>query len=563
MARKILLSFLGNNRYQKCCYTTATFKSPVVRFFQEALVQMLSPNWTKQDQVFIFLTPAAEKNNWEGQFYEGRGLKQALSRYQQVSINAETAIPSGISEQEIWQLFERLYACLQPNDEVYLDITHGFRSLPMLLMVLLDYAKALKNIQVKKIYYGAFETLGPYPKIQENYPNPADRIAPILDLTSFAALQDWTAAAADFKLYGKFNRLEALTKHSLAPMIQTESGTDATTFVLERINSMIKTLVALLQTNRGKALRLFDFDALQGLLTQFSNSKNLISPLTAVIQEIQNKVAPFNTNDALFWLKAARWCQDHGLIQQSITQSREGYITWLCFRFQQTIDAELFDFTQAKPRVLINNAFTIAYHNYPKSKWFKLNKDNTPITRALIADPIIQQSAELFINLGKLRHDINHGGYQHYMEATIFSKKLNEYITQLTTIIKGEATPLPKNQTKSGLINLSPFPSVDWSFAQRQAATQAYGEITNWNFPVVSPTLDSQELATLVDDYYRKILAARPNAVHIIGEMNFTFRLIERLKAVDITCIASVWNGENSNDLYDELASEFVQFRVY
>ena len=149
------------------------------------------------------------------------------------------------------------------------------------------------------------------------------------------------------------------------------------------------------------------------------------------------------------------------------------------------------------------------------------------------------------------------------MEATIFSKKLDEYITQLTTIIKGEATPLPKNQTKSGLINLSPFPLEDWPLAQRQAATQAYGEITNWNFPVVSPTLDSQELATLVDDYYRKILAARPNAVHIIGEMNFTFRLIERLKAVDITCIASVWNGENSNDLYDELASEFVQFRVY
>lgn len=563
MARKVLLSFLGNNRYQKCRYTTSTYKSPVVRFFQEALVAMLTANWTKQDQVFIFLTPAAEKNNWDGQFYEGKGLKQALSEPQQATIHAQTAIPSGISETEIWQLFERLYACLEPNDEVYLDITHGFRSLPMLLMVLLDYAKALKNIQVKKIYYGAFETLGPYPKIQENYPNPADRLAPILDLTSFAALQDWTAAAEDFKLYGKFNRLEALTQDSLAPVLPSENGQATTTSVLEKINKEIKILVALLQTNRGKALGLFDFDALQALLTEFSQSENLISPLTAVIQEVQNKVAQFKTNDPLFWLKAARWCRDHGLIQQSITQLREGYITWLCLRFQQTIDAGLFDFTQFKPRVLITNAFTIAHHDYPKSKWFKINKDHTPITRALINDPIIQQSAELFIQLGILRHDINHGGYQQYMAADMFSEKLNAYISQLAAIIDTHLPVPTSNKQKSGLLNISPYPSADWSLGQQALAIQQYGEITDWDFPVISPTLDAKALAALIDQYYRNILSTRPNAVHLIGEMNFTFGLIERLKAAGIPCIASVWNGKNTNDLTDESATQFVQFRTY
>lgn len=556
MGRKILLSFLGNNSYKKCRYITGNFRSSVVRFVQEALVELHQAEWKREDVVYLFLTSAAARNNWEGDLYEKEGLKKALSAHTQLSIEIVKNIPSGISEEEIWDLFEIIYNKIDVGDEVYLDITNGFRSLSMLLMVLLDYAKALKNIQVKKIYYGAFEAISPDGQIEKKFPNPADRLAPLLDLTSFSALQDWTAAATDFKSYGKTTRLSTLTKNSLAPILKDGTGKATAITNLQNINSNVKALVTLLDANRGKALGQFAFNELHQLLADFSTMPSIIKPLTAVVHEMQAKVQHFKEGDPLFWLKSAKWCRDHGMIQQGITQLREGYITWLCFRFQRTIDATLFDFTQAKPRVLITNAFTIAHYDYPKSKWFKVNRDHTPITRALISDPIIRQSTELFISLGTLRHDINHGGYQHYTEASIFGKKLNEFIEELTIIIGNQSIERPTDVTKNGLLNISHHPFEQWKKQQQKVAIEKYGQVMDLPFPNIAPSISAPDFEKLLATYYRKVKAAQPQAVHLMGEPTFTFALVQRLKNAGIPCIASV--GER--DVEEQGDGQVVRF---
>ena len=61
-------------------------------------------------------------------------------------------IPEGKSTEEMWELFEVIYSQLQEGDELYLDITNSFRYLPMLLVVLVNYAKMLKNVTVKAIF---------------------------------------------------------------------------------------------------------------------------------------------------------------------------------------------------------------------------------------------------------------------------------------------------------------------------------------------------------------------------------------------------------------------------
>ncbi len=563
MARKILLSFLGNTTYKKCRYASGDFKSEVVRFIQEALCQLHASDWTAEDAVFIFLTIAAEQNNWEGQLYNGEGLAQALAQYPNFSVTPIKNLPTGISEAEIWILFERIYNCLEIGDEVYLDITNGFRSLPMLLIVLLDYAKTLKNIQVKKIYYGAYEAISAQPTIEREFPDSRDRIAPILELTSFVALQNWTAAAANFKQYGKIAPLKTLTENSLQPLLKASEGNKAAVQLLQEINHQIPTLVSLIQTNRGKALGQFSFNQLKHLLTQFTQQDNIIQPLTAVIQEIQHKIEQFQDNDPLIWLKTAQWCNQHGLIQQGITQLQEGLVTWFCIRFHASLDADFFEYTEDKPRRLIGKTLTLVHLKIGRNNWKHINKSFPKLTRAIEADAFIQKTAKIYTELSTLRNDINHGGYQHFMPAEVFSKKLTTYISELTGILEAEAVPLPKNQMKSGLINLSPFPAKDWSLAQQEVAIQAYGEIIDWDFPAVSPTLDAKALQVLIDHYYRKILNKPPKAVHIMGELTFTFGLVERLKAVGIPCIASVWNGENTNELTDELATKFVQFRAY
>lgn len=433
MARRVLLSFLGNSHYKECHYTFGEFQSTQVRFFQEAMVQWICNDWTKKDKIFIFLTPEANDNNWEGKFYQGKGLAHRLQAYEYLTFIPIKNIPRGISEAEIWQLFEQLYECLESEDEVYLDITHGFRSLPMLQTVLLNYAKALKDIQVKKICYGAIEVLGSIKELDQKYPNPTDRIAPIIDLTSFSDLQDWTKAATDFKQYGQIHHLSELTQKSLASL---QPKKDIATLNLQQLNEKIQTLIPLLQTNRGKQLQAYPFQELHNVLDQISKEEAIVPPLTAVIQELQKKIQSFQSNDPLIWLAASKWCRQHGLIQQSITQLREGFITYLCLHFQETIDRVFFEETVATPRVIIGNAFTIYHHQLPKSKWQKKNRDHTPLTRKLLASPFIQEGAALFIQLGMLRNDINHGGYQHTAAPSIFYKELDHIIDELENIIK-------------------------------------------------------------------------------------------------------------------------------
>lgn len=560
MGRKVLLSFLGNSTYQKCKYEQGNFQSQEVRFVQEALLQLLEDDWTNTDKVYLFLTPAAEQSNWEGAFYEGAGLKKVFANYPNFSVEAITDIPAGFSEAEIWDLFERIYNCLEAADEIYLDITHSFRSLPMLLMVLVDYAKALKNIKVAKIYYGAFEATSPYPKTKKTNITTPERTAPILELTSFSALQDWTAAASDFKLYGKLNRLKTLTDTSIAPLLKSGKNETTVLNLLTEINEHIQILIPLVQTNRGKALALFPYDDLKDKLSRFSQAESLIKPLTAVIHEIQNKVQHFREEDSLFWLKAAKWCRDHGLIQQGITQLQEGFITWLCWKFQKEVDAEFFEFTEDRPRRLISNTFKIWKENIGNKKWKSINRSNKPLTRAVAADPSFQQATDCFIQLSHLRNDINHGGYQHHSAPDSFYQKLSDSIETLEGIVINSATPSITLENKQGLLNISYELFENWSAKQQQLALDRYGNVADILLPTITPKLHKVDFEQLVEAYYRKVKIQRPKAVYLMGEPTFTFALVQRLKSAGISCIGSV--GKQA--VMDQAAGQiFVGFRAY
>ena len=69
---------------------------------------------------------------------------------------------------------------------------------------MLQYAKFLKKIDVKAIYYGAWE-------VRDTEKN----MAPVFDLTVFNEILDWSAAANDFITFGSAKTLLDLTQTNL------------------------------------------------------------------------------------------------------------------------------------------------------------------------------------------------------------------------------------------------------------------------------------------------------------------------------------------------------------
>jgi len=104
---------------------------------------------------------------------------------------------------EVWSNFEKLLEIkelINGGDEVYLDITHGFRYMPILNIFLLEFLTLLhkNSFQIKAILYGMF----------------AGEKSDIIDFKIFFDLLSWIKAINDFKLNSKTSTLAKLLKES-------------------------------------------------------------------------------------------------------------------------------------------------------------------------------------------------------------------------------------------------------------------------------------------------------------------------------------------------------------
>ena len=110
----------------------------------------------------------------------------------------------GITADEIKQNSEiilGLESLLNENDELYVDITHSFRSLPLYVMNLLVYLRNVspKNITIAGIYYGMLEARREF-----------NNIAPIVELSDILNVNDWISGAYSFMQFGNAYKIASL-----------------------------------------------------------------------------------------------------------------------------------------------------------------------------------------------------------------------------------------------------------------------------------------------------------------------------------------------------------------
>lgn len=114
------------------------------------------------------------------------------------------------------------------------------------------------------------------------------------------------------------------------------------------------------------------------------------------------------------------------------------------------------------------------------------------------------------------------------------------------------------------LLNLSNHPSSNWTVSQLAAAGEE-SQVIDLPFPAVAPDGDEAYIESLANEYLDKILKM-PNieAVHIMGEMNFTYSLVSKLKAHNIRCLASTTKRETVEENGVKISKfNFVRFREY
>jgi len=118
------------------------------------------------------------------------------------------------------------------------------------------------------------------------------------------------------------------------------------------------------------------------------------------------------------------------------------------------------------------------------------------------------------------------------------------------------------------LINLSNHPSEKWSKKQLNA-TLEYGQILDMAFPAIDPAASTEEIEALANAYYAEIVNIFKDrddncAVHLMGELTFTFALVQKLQKKGIKCIASTTQRlVTDNGPSKTVEFNFCRFREY
>jgi CRISPR-associated Csx2 family protein len=377
--RNVFISFLGTGNYTECDYV---FKEKYMKtkYIQLALISFFCNDFTKEDRILFFLTEDAKAKSWEN------GLKEKIQSLNLVAEVKTINIPVGKSEDEIWEIFNTMHEALYDNDSVIFDITHAFRSIPMLGFITLYYANFIKNVTIKDIYYGAFEARD----IDTNR-------TPIFQLTQFYNLIQWSSAADAFVNYGINDKLNSIVKETS----HLYHGTDG-------IASAISTVTESMSTLRGS-------DIVKGSI--FSFCKNKIDKLQAngtfqtafkpIMQKVKEKLSLFNENDSMNFLYAVKWYLDHKMIPQALTMMQEGLLTFI-------MEMKKIDYHERKNRDCVSYYLNFISNTQGQNKSFHLDNDKEQKCKTWGLTPddaFFINAAGIYSDVRNLRNDVNHGGF--------------------------------------------------------------------------------------------------------------------------------------------------------
>ncbi|EIM72319.1 CRISPR-associated protein [Nitritalea halalkaliphila LW7] len=115
------------------------------------------------------------------------------------------------------------------------------------------------------------------------------------------------------------------------------------------------------------------------------------------------------------------------------------------------------------------------------------------------------------------------------------------------------------------LLNLSNHPVSRWPEMQLKEAELHFGSVQDMPFPLIDPAWDERQVAELVTLYFEEIVKLHPRCVHLMGELTFTFGLVEKLKRESIPVIASTTHRVvvELPDGSKNVKFEFIRFRKY
>jgi CRISPR-associated Csx2 family protein len=418
MARKVFISFLGTGNYVNCKYEFSDRDGVVsepVRFIQEAIIKQVCVDWTKDDKIFIFCTGEAYDKNWVDEGHvdpskpnkqlediEKVGLETRLKNTQYWSLVEMHKIEDGFDEKQVWSIFDEVYRHLREGDELYFDVTHAFRSIPMFSTILFNYASFMKNIEIKSIQYGAFEKLGPSFKVKEEIPL-ENRIAPVLNLTEMIRLQQYTDIASSFVTFGRVRKLSDTLK---SENLETNS-------VVRDVYNALESFDNALLTNRISEIEAGKYMiAIKNSVKPIARKEDIPTPIKDILRRLHNELNRFGFLPEKSYKNieaAISWAKHFKMLPQAYTMGQEYIITLVVSLFE-----EHSPFTKDKDgkknfRMFMSSICSIGDDDVKIKNYKGMLNQYPDVADKLLKESLINELRPFYADFGEKRNAVNHG----------------------------------------------------------------------------------------------------------------------------------------------------------
>lgn len=171
--RRVLISFLGKGsivrQTGKYDYRVTRYKLGNKASRQTKFVQVGICDLKNIDHVYILATQDSA-----GLHFNDLKIQLKATGVERISL---VTIDDGLTAGDYWSWFEKIIQCVEPGDELFVDITHGYRVMGVVFTNAIGFILKTFKVNLKAVFYGALD------RDPEN--------APLMDVRDFFVIHAW------------------------------------------------------------------------------------------------------------------------------------------------------------------------------------------------------------------------------------------------------------------------------------------------------------------------------------------------------------------------------------
>lgn len=615
---RVLIAFLGTNNYVPVYYTVESARSPDAQelesrqgrgrttrtrheFVQSALVELLGD--TSPSDVVLLVTNEARlgRRSADTALRSAANLPKLETLLRDRGCRVQPVdIPDGATEEELWAIFERLVRAIPEGAEIILDVTHGFRSLPILGVLAVAYARWARGATLGGLYYGAFETLGDQKSVsaaraKEDAGGPTTVMdAPIFDLTPMFDLTDWTEGLVE---WGASGRASILTRLANEQRQQRGRQLGKKNQPLSKVAGAMSRLDGALALTRQDQIVPMAQEVIKTLAAEREQLESLpeLAALTRLFDAIREATAalvpPDNVGALSSLLPAARWYAERGRFHEAASLSSELVASvaaaWAARCGVDCVNKKDRDGRPQKrgpesepyrtaARFALDIVSGVQGEPGPPEPPFHVLHGRTPEELARAYEAASNKVRDV-------RNPLDHcwfGGHEKekFKTSALDTMKSDldaaiEAVVALVEVLsRAEPTAAPSGtSTPAGFVNLSNHPIASWPPEQLAAANAlGFGAPRDYASDLlVDPAADTKAVLARARTIANAVVHEGAAAAHVAGEPVLCTALVRALSDAGVRCFAATTEREITSTPQDggqievRRSFRFVRWREY